>query len=289
MRVRWTILMLLVLSACADRGCGDDATVEVQEAAVEGLYEQPPPNSPGTLRGLGPHLWEATLDKRGDSAGIHASKVATSRLVWAELDYYEFQDFGEDDLRFEEIRVGPGLFRRNSGDTNYQQLQGAPGDSIILLRTLGAWDEVISPFGDQVAYLRKQDTTIDGRAVRVYSVGLAPAVAPESDRPLTLEAAANLAGIAVTPVELAGLVYIDIETGNRLLAEVEGRYVPRRAMGNTDPTDEVHVSYRESRSPTQLAPTITAPDPSRINQRRRRLPGPAGRGRGQTLDPPPSR
>jgi hypothetical protein len=208
---------------------------------------------------LGPHLWEATLKKQGDAARIHASRVATSRLVWAELDYYEFQEFGKDNLRFEERRVGPAVFRRTSGDARFSELAGVPGDTMILQRSLSSWREVISPYGDQLAYQRGEDSTIDGRAVRVYSLGLAPQVAPTSDKNLSLEAAANLAGLAVTPVEVTGSLYVDIATGNRLLAEVEGSYVPRRTLGNTDPSDEVHFTYRESRSPSQLAAMILAP------------------------------
>jgi len=256
------LLASIVLLGCGGRGCSDQVveTIELSDPSV--LYEQPAANSPGTLLSLGPHLWEATLDKRGDSAGIHASKVSTSRLVWAELGYYEFQEFGEDELRFEERRVGSDVFRRTSGDTLFQQLPGVPGQTLILQRTLTLWREVVSPFGDQLAYRRQEDTTLDGRAVRVYSLGLAPQVAPESDEVLSLEAAANLAGLAVTPIEVSGLLYVDIETGNRLLAEVEGRYVPRRTMGNLDPEDEVYFTYRESRSPSQLVPTIAAPEPS---------------------------
>ncbi|MEE2828717.1 MAG: hypothetical protein VX498_05990 [Myxococcota bacterium] len=275
---RWCLFaVLLGLAGCAGSNCGDEVAPVVESVDdADVVYATPPPNSPGTLRGLGPHLWEATLDKRGDSAGIHGSRSATSRLVWAELDYYEFQEFGPDTLRFEEIRLGNNLFRRNSSEADYQQVRGTPGDAIILQRTLGAWKEVLSPFAQQAAFERQQDTTIDGRAVRVYRLRLAPPVAPSSDRTLSLEHAANLSGMAVTPIELSGRIYVDIETGNRLLAELEGRYVPRRVMGNTDPTDEVYVVYRESRSPTQLAPTIRAPDPSKVRKKTRVLGRPLG-------------
>ena len=50
----------------------------------------------------------------------------------------------------------------------------------------------------------------------------------------------------------------------RSLAELEGRYVPRRVIGSTDPTDEVLITYRESRSPTQLPPTIAAPPADKV-------------------------
>ncbi len=265
MRNAWLVLALLLLSSCSLPRCGGDSGSEaVLDSVVEQRFERPPANSPGTLRGLGPHLWESSLDKRGDAGGIHASKVATQRLVWAEIDYYECQDFGEDGVRFEERRVGPTLFRRNSADALFVQRPGTPGDSLILQRSLMAWDEVVSPFGDQLAYRREQDSAVDGRAVRVYSLSVAPPVAPSSDTKLSLDAAANLAGLAVTPLQLSGRVYVDIETGNRLLAEIEGRYVPRRMMGNIDPEDEVHFTYRESRSPSQLAPTIAAPPPHQV-------------------------
>lgn len=273
----WPLVASLVfLVACGGRGCGDvELTPPALDAGPTLRYEKPPADSPGTLLSLGPHLWEATFKKAGDASGIHASKVAISRLVWAELDYYEFQEFGEEDLRFEERRVGPSVYRRTAGDTRFGQFTGMPGDTLILQRSLSAWRAVISPYGDHVAYLRGEDTTIDGRSVRVYSLGLAPQVAPSSDGPLSLEAAANLAGLAVTPVELSGLIYVDVATGNRLLAEVQGSFVPRRTLGNVDPSDAVQFTYRESRSSSQLAATILAPSGDQVRAPRasgRRLP-----------------
>ena len=267
-------LLLGLLQACS--GGGDDLQPADDDRAGA-VFERPPPTSPGTLRGLGPHVWEATFDRRGDRGNIAPSREATLRLVWSELDFYEFVEFGTDaDLRFEEIRLDESIYRRTSADGDYSILPGAPGDSIILQRSLREWERVISPFGDQAAFERMQDSTVEGRAVRVYRVSLAPLAAPEGGGPMGLEAAANRAGMAVTPISLDGLVYVDIETGNRLLAELEGRYVPRRVLGNVDPTDEVLVTYRESRSPTQLPPTITAPPPERVKDRTRRGAGRRG-------------
>ena len=139
MKLSRLLLLLLLVTACGGRGCGDDLPELADDLGPEVRFERPPPNSPGTLLALGPHLWESTFKKQGDASGIHASKVATGRLVWAELDYYEFQEFGEDALRFEERRVGPALFRRSSGDTRFSQLAGVPGDTLILQRSLSAW------------------------------------------------------------------------------------------------------------------------------------------------------
>ena len=260
-------LLVGLLHACGGRGDDVQPTDRDRPGAV---FERPPPTSPGTLRGLGPHVWEATFDRRGDRGNIAPSREATLRLVWSELDYYEFVEFGEDsELRFEEIRLDRSVYRRTSTSADYSVLPDAPGNSIILQRSLREWERAISPYGDQAAFERMQDSTVEGRPVRVYRLSLAPLAAPAGEVPVGLDAAANRAGMAVTPVSLSGLVYVDIETGNRLLAEVEGRYVPRRVRGNTDPTDEVLVTYRESRSPTQLPPTITAPPPDRVRDRTR--------------------
>jgi len=189
-------------------------------------------------------------------------------MVWSELDYYELIELGEDgELRSEERRLGNDLFRRTSASADFLRLQGTSGDSLVLQRTLRPWSRVLGPFGDQVAYERLDDSTVEGRPVRVFRIALAPPLAPDPDRPMGLEAAANRSGMVVTPISLSGLVYIDTETGNRLLAEVEGRYVPRRVIGGLDPTDEVLVTYRESRSPTQLQPTIEAPPPDKVRER----------------------
>jgi hypothetical protein len=276
---RGSLLLVILLGLSAGCPGGGDGTGTVHDDRPGAVFESPPPTSPGTLRGLGPHVWEATFDRRGDRGNIAPSREATLRLVWAELDYYEFVEFGQDsELRFEEIRLDRSLYRRTSSAGSYSVLPGIPGDSIILLRSLREWDRVISPYGDQVAYERMQDSTVEGRPVRVYRLSLAPLVAPEGIGPIGLDAAANRAGMAVTPISLSGLVYTDIETGNRLLAEIEGRYVPRRVRGKTGPTDEVLVVYRESRSPTQLPPTVTAPPRSQVEDRTRtRIPTPRGR------------
>ena len=260
--------LLWLLQGC---GGGETGVRAVDEDPGAAVYESPPATSPGTLRGLGSHVWEATFDRRADRGNIAPSREAILRLVWADLDYYEFVEFGQDgELRFEEIRLDRSLYRRTSAAGKYAVLPGTPGDSIILQRSLREWERVISPFGDQLAYERMQDSTVEGRPVRVYRLSLAPMTAPDGERIVGLDAAANRAGMGVTPVSISGLVYVDIETGNRLLAEVEGRYVPRNVSGDAAPTDEVLVVYRESRSPTQLPPTVTAPPPDRIEDRTRR-------------------
>jgi len=260
-----------VLLAGGGCGRGDVAPTVTRGEVGDVVYERPPPTSVGTVRGLGPHLFEATWDRRGDRQGIHPSSEAVYRLVWSEIDEYQFTEVAEDArLRMEEIRLVDEVFRRTSADAPYQRSVGVPGDSLILTRTLRPWASALSSFGDQVAYERLQDSTVEGRPVRVYRISLAPPVAPGSDRPLSLEEAANRSGLALTPISLSGLAYIDIETGNRLLAEIEGRYVPRRVIGSTDPTDEVLITYRESRSPTQLPPTISAPPPDQVRINRRR-------------------
>ncbi len=253
-------------------GCGrKDVSPLVDEDAPEAVYELPPATSAGTLRGLGPHLFAATYDRRGDRQGVHPSRERNVRLVWAELDHYEFTEHREDDtLAVEEIRLDAELWRRTSSESDFKVSAGVPGDSLILERTLRYWDQTLAMFGEQVAYERLQDSTVEGRPVRVYRISLAPPVVPAgADGPVSIEDAANRAGMMVSPIALNGLVYIDIETGNRLLAELEGRYVPRRISGVPDPTDEVLITYRESRSPTQLPPTIAAPPPERVHERRR--------------------
>lgn len=282
------VLVSLAAAGCRDCGGAGDVT-GTGKSEVEVPGERPPACSPGTLRGLGPHVWEAVYDRRGDREGIAPSRVATLRLVWAELDNYEFIEYGEaGGLRLEEIRLDRSIYRRNSAAAKYSVVPGTPGDSIILLRTLTEWDRAIGPFGDQVAWERVQDSTVEGRPVHVFRMSLAPPVAPEGPQAMDLDAAANRSGMAVMPTSLSGLVYVDIETGSRLLAEVEGRYVPRAVRGAPDPTDEVLVTYRESRSPTQLPPTISAPPEDRVQDRTR--PGiPPAAGHSGSLDRPAPR
>ncbi len=246
-------------------GCGGAPSVEPPPLEVEEVrFELPPRTSPGTLAALGPHLWEASFDRRGDRQGIQRSSEVVSRLVWAELDHYQFLQIANGRLIADERRVGRELYRRSNDESPYRLHHGVPGDSIILLRSLQLWEEAIAPFGDQLAFERGPDAVLEGRPVRSYTLRLAPAPAPVSALPVGPEVAASKAGRVSKPVALNGSVAIDEETGNRLLVELEGRYVPRAIVGGNDPTDEVLVTYRESRSLTGVPLAIEVPKGSQV-------------------------
>ncbi|MBJ92949.1 MAG: hypothetical protein CMP23_00590 [Rickettsiales bacterium] len=258
-------LSLLSLGCGADcRGPSPEPSLQTgDQLAVN--YEQPPPNSAGTLRSLGPHLWEATYDRRGDEQGIQPSRDSVAQLMWADLDTYQFLQIDKGEVVHDEIRLDREIFRRYDSDEPYSLTKGIPGDSMILHRTLGMWDQAISPFAEQLAYERVEDGTVEGRKVRVYRLRLVPvSAAPGSSPGTSPERAATLMGIVTTPVRLDGAIYIDVETGNRLLAELEGRFFPRRAVGGGDLTEEVLVSYRESRSLTGIPVEIRRPAPSAV-------------------------
>jgi len=222
-------------------------------------YELPPANSAGTLRSLGPHLWEANYDRRGDEQGMQPSRDSVAQLIWADLDTYQYLQIDKGEVVHDEIRLGRDVFRRSAGDEPYSKGKGIPGDSMILHRTLGVWEQAIAPFGEQLAYERVEDGTVEGRAVRVYRLRLVPVASLDASVSLSPDRAATMMGIVTTPVSLEGAVYVDIETGNRLLAELDGRFVPRKAVGGGDLADEVLVSYRESRSLTGIPAEVKAP------------------------------
>jgi len=263
-------------------GCATTEPTDVvltEEDAVA-RYELPPPNSPGTLQGLGPHLWEASFDRRGDKQGIQASRDSVARLVWAELDNYQYLQIDDGALVHDEIRLDRDVYRRTRDDSLYGLFRGTPGDSLILQRSLIAWEQAIAPFAGQLGYERQEDGAVEGRAVRVYRLGLTPRPTLADGSQASPDTAANLMGIVTSPIALDGRVYIDIETGNRLVAELEGRYVPRGVVGGKDPTDEVLVSYRESRSLTGVPVEILPPRAAEyVDRRTVRVPGPDGRRR----------
>ena len=245
-------------------GCGEGCsppTGPVSTATIGEVvrYELPPANSSGTLRSLGPHLWEATYDRRGDEQGIQGSRDAVAQLIWAELDTYRFLQIDKGEVVHDEIRIARDVYRRHAADAPYLSGKGVPGDSMILHRTLVMWEQAIAPFGEQLAYERVEDGTVEGRAVRVYRLRLVPVASIRGAGSLSPERAATMMGIVTTPVSLEGTVYIDVETGNRLLAELEGRFVPRAAVGGGDLAQEVLVSYRESRSLTGIPAEIRRP------------------------------
>jgi hypothetical protein len=223
--------------------------------------------SPGTLRGLGSHLWEATLEQKGDSDGHFGSKDVAARLVWAELDVYEYEELVNGSVRVQERRIDRDKFRRTSAEAPWIKTLGASGDSLVLDLTTMLWTQAMQPFEELAAWTRLPDEVIEARPVRVYRVSLGAPPAPDTDLPISPDRAQLRSSRAITPVALEGRVYVDQETGNRLLAELEGRFVPFLASTGHDLTDEVSILYRESRSITPLPPDVVEPKPARVVDR----------------------
>jgi hypothetical protein len=249
-----------LLSVGCSGGCSEEQLASPGQTVVEAVrYEVPPINSVGTLRGLGPHLWEATYERRGDEQGLQPSRDSVARLVWADLDTYQFLQIDSGELVHDEIRLGRDIYRRHSDQEPYLLKKGVPGDSMILHRTMNMWQQAIAPFADQLAYERQDDGTVEGRAVRVYRLRLVPVPAVDVGGVVSPDKSATLMGIVTSPISLEGAVYVDVETGNRLLAELEGRFAPRASLGGGDLADEVLISYRESRSLTGVPAEVKAP------------------------------
>ncbi len=244
-------------------GCSSPDLATAPEAArAAARWEQPAAMSPGTLGGLGSYVWEASFDQRGDRSGKFPTREEVARLVWAELDLYEYQSIVDGALNLEERRIDNAIYKRTSPEAPWLQSVGASGDSWITHRTLQLWDKALRPLGDQVAWTREEDSTVEGRPVRVYRLRLAPAMALEGG--VSPAEAARRKGLTMVPRSVDGVAYVDEATGNRLLAEVEVRFVPRVSAERNDPLDEVLVTYRESRSITPLPPDIVEPDASEV-------------------------
>jgi len=258
-RLRLVSILALLVSGCGG-GCGDEqvATPKVSDSETV-RYEVPPRMSAGTLRGLGPHVWEATYDRRGDEAGMQPSRDSVAQLVWADLDTYRYLQIDSGEVVHDEVRIDRDIYRRHSDQEPYLSKVGVPGDSMILHRTTSMWQQAIAPFADQLAYQRDEDGTVEGRAVRVYRLRMVPVPAVAGAEAVAPDRAATMMGIVTAPLSLEGAVYVDIETGNRLLAELEGRFVPRASVGGGGLADEVLVTYRESRSLTGVPVAVKAP------------------------------
>jgi hypothetical protein len=261
----WSSLLLAALLAGCERTeqAGKDSVTASGEA-----FDLPPPMSPGTLRGLGPHIFEASLDLAADSSGTYRSKDTAVRLSWGELDHYSFREVDAGRLVREEVRIDRDLYRRASETGPFHRLDGVPGDSLILQTTITFWTSALGPFSRRVAFDPRPDSSIEGRPVRVWRITLAPPAAPELDPRVSPAAAAALLMRATNVLSLSGSVYVDIETGNRLLAEIEGRFVVRGNPGAHDPTDEVHVTYRERRVLLDAPEAVVAPSPDLIRTRK---------------------
>ena len=257
------LAVALFLTSCLD-SCSraPEEAVEVPDKDV--AYDRgPPPMSPGTLRALGPHLWDASLDIRGDKAGLWPSREIVSKLVWADIDRSHFEQIQGGTFQ-QEIRVGESVYRLGSQDGLYRRAYEPAGNTIIMLRTLDLWEQAISGFARQVGWRRVGADNVDGRPVTVWQIELAPPPALDGGTLVTPDVAARKLGLPTTPLALSGTVYIDDATGSRLLAEVEGRFTTREVIGGRDPTDEVLVSYRERRSLSAVPPSVEEPSEERI-------------------------
>jgi hypothetical protein len=262
----------VLLTSCLD-SCRKRQDITVDDGGGPGDAERGPPDmSPGTLRALGPHVWDASLDVRGDRAGLYSSREVVSKLVWADLDRSLFEEIAGGRLN-REIRIADDVWRLNAHDGQYRHTTEV-GGTIIQLRTLEFWDQAVAGFARQLAWQRLGADAIDGRPVTVWKLQLAPPPALDSSDLVSPSFAATRLGLATTPISLNGTVYVDDATGNRLLAEVSGRFVAAAMVGGRDPTDEVQVTYRERRSLTAVPPSVEPPDPETIfAPRRPRPPG----------------
>ncbi|MCO4769531.1 MAG: hypothetical protein KDA24_05825 [Deltaproteobacteria bacterium] len=265
------LVVALLCTSCLDSCSKDPSLDPLPEDETRPYDSGPPAMSPGTLRALGPHIWDASLDIRGDKAGLWPSREVVSKLVWADIDRSLFEEISGGRLQ-REIRVGEDAYRAGAHDMLYRKNREPGGNTIIQLRTLSLWDQALGGFARQLGWRRIGADTVDGRPVTVWKIELAPPPALDTATPLSPDVAAKRLGLATKPIRLAGTVYVDDATGNRLLAELEGRFVAREVVGGRDPTDEVMVTYRERRSLSAVPPTVEAPPPEQIFVRRTRLP-----------------
>lgn len=266
------LLMAVSLTSCLD-SCRTKTPNAVDTTMDEVELERGPPGmSPGTLRALGPHVWDASLDVRGDRAGLWATREVVSKLVWADIDRSMFEEISSGRLR-REIHVGDEVYRLGAEDGLYRKMSQLGGNTIIHRRTVQLWDQALIGFARQLAWGKLGADRIDGRPVTVWKLEIAPPPALDTAEIVSPDVAASRLGLATTPLSLSGTVYVDDATGNRLLAEIEGRFVASAQVGGRDPTDEVHVTYRERRSLSVVPPTVVAPTPERIFVPRRPRPG----------------
>ena len=179
-------LAIVLLGGCLDgcNGCKDDGPTA--ETSVEGgsaTVNGPPAMSVGTLRGLGSHVWEATFELRGDRAGIWPSREVVSKIIWSELDFWEYEQRTSGALR-RERQVDRELFRQSANDSRWRLTAVPAGNSLILRRSLQLWDQAMTGFGPQVAWRELGEEVLDGRPVRVLRVELAPLPAPDGALPV---------------------------------------------------------------------------------------------------------
>jgi hypothetical protein len=248
-------------------GCPRQDTGRVDHAEGEVAEDLPPPMSPGTLLGLGPQTWVATFRREGDGTGRVGSQDISAKLIWSDIERFEFVEYDGEDLREHEIRLLGQRWRRTSAEAPWVLTQAPPPDALRLSSTTSLATESLNAFINQLAWERVGEEAVDGRPAVRWHLGLAPAPLPAgTDKPQGLREAAIRSGQQATPVSLDGDVWVDLATGNRLRGRWSGSYLPL-GVRDEEFLAEVKVSYEESRTLHDAPPLVTPPKEGKVIDR----------------------
>ncbi len=177
---------------------------------------------------LGPHLYEATVERRQFSTTTEALVVR-----WGDWDSFELARRHDGRLSTRMVMLDGEAFK-GSG----KELRAVEDPDLVrhqVRTTWNVWSEALDPFSYVIRLQHTGEGVVEGRPVQTYSVGLDPtATTPESKH---------------QPVSLSGSVQLDGATAVPLLAQAEGVYLDSTGA-------ERGVTVRVSRSEIGVVPEI---------------------------------
>lgn len=185
-------------------GCGE-STVAEPTPALETISQEITFDS---VDRLGPHHSISTVQYTElREREVVLESTQTIEIAWNSWSSFHFQRFVDGEPTFEAINHEGSSASRNRRGPWKGALDGEAA-RLDVYTAWNAWDEALDGFTDRVVFTAFQDTVVDGRPAKIYSVSLAP----EGDEPRPRG--------GMFPHRLEGNITLDSATAVRLRADI---------------------------------------------------------------------
>ena len=161
-----------------------------------------------TVEKLGPHKFYATISReeyRDDKlVSLHQE---ITEIIWQDWDNFSFKRMVDSKVVENVIVVDREAWMMLPNQV-WKKQKDAYSHRVDMRRSWNVWEQLLKPFYDGLVFTKEQRAEIDSRPVDKYS--------------LSYSNSGKIKNAALTPVSIAGLVWVDIDTTVRLFGEVEG-------------------------------------------------------------------
>ena len=201
-------------------GCGatDPNAPTLSDASQEVQFE--------SVDRLGPHLYLASIRHRAARADGAVDRTDEAvEIRWQDWDTFAFRRVVDAQLQSAVVTVeGRPWSLRSKG--RWERREDAEPYRLDLRQSWNAWEQALEPFDDRIVLEEEGSELFEGRAVRRYTVSLAP----ESDDDAVLargkgkrrRQTRHQKASSVQLLSLTGRVWVDEGTAVRLQADVTG-------------------------------------------------------------------